>query len=364
MKKIRVGYFTHHWDTGGTAACLERVIEALDLSQFEPFAFYWPQGNNTRLSILRMFLGNRLIPFYRSHEKGPKEGGYAPIDSDFAEVVKRFEIDILHVARSGYYEWPINQRICPIQIETNVFGYRDESGFCDYSLFISNYVNRIHENVEGRCGIEHFSNYNKKGATVYIPISAPTQNKSDLRSELGIPSSAVVCGRIGSPANFHPIALYAFKENQRSRPDIYFIIHSPCEETKKFVFNNQIKNVIFLPQTNDIDKLEHFWNTLDIFCHYRSDGECFSAAIAEAMAHSLPIISHISNIYDAHIETIGNGGVVVYTMGRYAIEMRVYIDSEAYRKHIGQQAFNIFNEKYEQSKVVKNIEGIYKELVK
>ena len=48
--------------------------------------------------------------------------------------------DIIHYARSGYYEWPFTKRLSPIQIETNIFGFKDSTPFLDYSIAISNTI--------------------------------------------------------------------------------------------------------------------------------------------------------------------------------------------------------------------------------
>ena len=75
------------------------------------------------MEILKTKLnGSQLIPFEASTDKLGPDMGYPYRENNFTKIVKSYNFDIIHFARSGYFEWPFNQRICPIQIETNIFG--------------------------------------------------------------------------------------------------------------------------------------------------------------------------------------------------------------------------------------------------
>lgn len=100
--------------------------------------------------------------------------------------------DIIHFARGGYYEWPFIERIATLQIETNIFGFRDSSEYLDISVTICNKVNEIRGT----------SDY-----IIYNPIPLPLESNENLRSELNIPDNYHVFGRIGRKANFDPIAI-------------------------------------------------------------------------------------------------------------------------------------------------------------
>lgn len=342
MTKIPTGYYCHNWDYRGTSSCLERVIQKLS-TRFEPFILYWPKAENTRLGNLAEMVGrDHLIPFERSDKKSDAESGYTPLSNNFYEVAQNLNLDILHVARSGYFEFPFNARHAKLQIETNVFGHKDRSEFCDRSLFISNYVKNLN---------------NMEGEVVYIPIPKPTISTGNLREKFNIPQDAVVLGRLGAPSNFSPIAVNAFKRVLAFYPNTYFLIHSPCGGATSYV--SGVPNVILLEPTNDDEEIEQFWNTVDIFAHYRSDGECFGAAIAEAMIRGKPVVSHYSYVYDAHVGTISNGGTVCDNEEEYFKTLMHWIRNPGVFKYIGSKAKQVAEEKYDQEKVVRNIEEIY-----
>ncbi len=341
--KIRSGYFTHHWDAFGTARAHERIIEAIDKTKFEVFVLYWPGGDNTRLPIIEKYPGVTLVPFDRSLEKTGPEDGYTPVTNNFKKVVSNLRLDLAHVARSGYFEFPLNERIAPLQIESNIFGAQDNSGFLDKSIAICNYIAQIR---------------GKTDAVVYNPIPPPELEGSNLRAELGIPEDAIVCGRIGRAANFHPWALWAFSELVKHIPNLYYIIISPCQETLTYIRDVNIPNVITLPPTLDDAYIHKFHRTLDIFLHARLDGEVCSTSIQAAMYAKIPIVSHISSIYNGQVEIIGNGGYVANSAEEYKNCLYNLIVDKDFRKQIGQNAFEV-SKKYDQKIVVKQLEDLY-----
>lgn len=347
MKRIKVLFVLGEWTYAGTARSHARIIEALDRTRFEPFAMYWDKGQNDILPFLKDSLGDHLIPYRRSQERSGPETGYAPISTDFDEVIDMIHPDIIHHARGGYFEWPLNKRRAQVQVETNVFGSRDASGYCDYSFFISTLTKDL-------CG--------QPGKVTYIPVPAPTITES-YRGSL-VPRDAFVCGRIGRPANFHPIGLDAFRVLSDKDPNAYFIYHSACEEAKNHARVNNIRNVIFLPVTMDEAEIFKFWNTLNVFCHARSDGECFGLAIAEAMAYGIPVLSHRSGVYDSHVETIGGGGVVCLSSGEYAETLSLYHSSVAVRRYVGARGSERARTVFSQATFIEKIQSAYLELLK
>lgn len=347
MNKIKVGFYVHNWDYAGVSQAHLNIIEVIDRTIFEPYAFHWDENEgDNKLSYLRNIIGERnLVPFKRSKEKTGPEQGYTPLWTDFHDKVTDLSIDILHTHRSGYYEWPFNKRIAKLQIENNVFAYKDNSAFLDKSICIS----KTCRDLRGGCDWLMYS-------TVRLP-STPKEN--NLRKELGIPDSALVCGRLGRPGNFSPIAIEAFKKALDIRKDLYYIVVNPCQEVIRAAAG--IKNVIFLPSTLDEVYIERFFNSLDLFLHYRFDGEMFGLAIAQAMMFGVPVISHISGICDAHVETIGDCGYVATNVEEYYAYLRKLILCPEIRIILGEKAKAKAIDQFEQKKLVKMLEGKYLE---
>ena len=297
---IKICFYSHTIDYAGTWRSHEKIFENLDRNLFDPYIMYWDESpNNNRLDIIeKKFGSNVLIPFKRSNSKLDASTGYMPITTNFKYIAIKNNFDIIHFARSGYYEWPFIDRMSKLQIETNIFGSKDNSRFLDKSISIAPIVAKM-----------------RGGTDIIIPnpIPIPKNIKKDfsIRQKFGIKDTDIVLGRVGRADNFTSIALEAFKKLQLNNIiNVHFFILSPCDNTKKYVFDNNLKNVHFFSSTNDDKFIDLFHRNLDIYCHYRSDGEVHSVAISSAMSYELPVISHFAG-YNGQIDNINNCGYIV-----------------------------------------------------
>ena len=319
MNKIKILFYTGGLDYGGTWRSHERLMEGINWMKYDPYIMYWDEcpGDN-RLEIVREKFGqDRLIPFKRSQKKQAASTGYLPEYTNFYDVAIKQKFDIIHYARSGYYEWPFNKRMAPLQIETNIFGGKDESPFLDKSIAICNYI----KNVRG-----------KSDAVIYNPIPLPEKKVYDLRQQLNIPQDSFVFGRIGRADNFHPVGIDTFAKLVKLFPNIYYVIIGACDSAKQRAAN--IPNIRIVEPTNDDNFINAFHHTIDAMLHYRMDGEVHSTAIAQAMVYGIPIISHISCAYNGQIETIGNGGYVAFDEEEYYNAAKQVIIDKNYRERL------------------------------
>ena len=346
MKK-RILFFAHTIDYAGTWRSHERIINSLDENLFEPYVFYWPKADNNRLNVMRNILPEEnIVPYERSDEKTGPESGYRPLQTNFSELAKKYQFDIIHYGRSGYFEWPFNERLAPLQVETNIFGHRDNSDFLDKSITISNHVSGIRRGSD---------------AVIYNPIPDAKFEGTSLREKLEIPEEAIVFGRIGRPANFTPIAIYAYAKLCQKYSNLYFIIIGPCEQIKQAVRANNIPNVILIEPTNNDKLIEQFHRSVDIFLHYRSDGETHGTGIAQAMMYGIPVVSHHSPVYNAQKETVATAGYVVSSAEEYFQSVEKLILNKELRNELSQKARKTALERYEQEKVVHKIQEKYLE---
>jgi glycosyltransferase involved in cell wall biosynthesis len=337
---IKIAFYSHEIDFAGTWRSHERIIEELqNYDDFKTYVLYSPDVNNNRLDICRKILNKtEFIPFNRSKEKtGPNEG-WIPIETNFSEVCSKLDLDILHFARSGYFEWPLNDRNAKLQIETNIFGYDDYTPYLDKSIAIGNTIQNI----------------KKKKSDIVIPNPIPSaSNKydtlSDMREEFGFLKDDIILGRIGRAANFNPIALSGFSIAKSKFSNLKYLIVSPCSDTINFVNYNNIKDVFYIDPTNDDDVIERFHKTIDIFAHYRLDGEIHSTAIAQAMIYGIPVISHYAGL-NGQVETIGTGGFCVSNSDEYADAIIKLIDTDE-RFKIGDLGKIFTKDRSEQKKI-------------
>lgn len=139
-----------------------------------------------------------------------------------------------------------------------------------------------------------------KGSVYYVPGVGIDYKKlrqvkyiPKFRKELGIPEDAFVIISVGELNNNknHIVILEALK--QLKSESIYYLVCGKGENEfkyKKYVIENNIKNVNFMGYRNDIPDLYKISNLL-IFPSYR---EGLPVSVMEAMAVGIPIIS--SNI--------------------------------------------------------------------
>lgn len=347
MKKIKILFYSHTIDYAGTWRSHERILLNLDKNIFDVYVFFNPNKDNNRLSYLKTKLNeNKIIPFYASVEKNGGDLGYSYKENNFVEVCNKYNFDIIHFARGGWYEWPFTQRICPIQIETNIFGSRDNSDYLDCSVAICDVISKV------RGGSDY---------TVYNPIPLPYDDKNNLLKEFKIPKEYFVFGRIGRPDNFDPISLDVLYKFKQTRNDFVYIVIGACNSFKNKVNEMGLNDVcIILNTTNDDYFIHKFYNSLDLFLHYRSDGECHSTAISQSMIYGVPVLSHEAGL-NGQIETIGNGGFVAKNTEQYLYYLNMITNKVDVYDMIAKNA-KIISKNYELESVVKKWESIYKKL--
>jgi glycosyltransferase involved in cell wall biosynthesis len=347
MKKIKILFYSHTIDYGGTWRSHERILLNLNPDLFDVYVCYNPNQDNNRLDYLKTKLKDyQIIPFKASTDKLGPNIGYPYRETNFTEIVKSYNFDIIHFARSGYFEWPFNQRICPIQIETNIFGGRDFSEFLDCSVTISNKVTEI------RGSSDHM---------IYNPIPLPLDSKDNLKLKYKIPEDYIVFGRAGRKDNFHPIALNSLKKIKDIGYKFIYIILGACSQTINLINSLGLNNdCIIIEPTNDDELIHKFHNTIDMFLHYRSDGETFGTAIAQSMIYGKPIVSHFAG-YNAQNEIIQDGGFVCNNENEYVESILKLCNDKKLYEIVSHNAKNRALD-FEEKKITLEWETLYQKL--
>ncbi len=344
MKKIKILFYSHTIDFAGTWRSHERILLNLDKNIFDPYVFFNPNKDNNRLQFIIDNLGeNKVIPFHASIEKLGPELGYPYKESNFIDLARSMNFDIIHFARSGYYEWPFIERISPIQIETNIFGGRDTSPNLDYSVAICNRISQIRGDSDD---------------IIYNPIPLPLENFENLKQELNIPENYFVFGRIGRKAHFYPISYLVLRKIKDLGFKFKYIVVGACENALNAIkYFGLEDDCIIVETTNDDFFIHKFYNTIDIFLHYRSDGECHSTAISQSLIYGKPVISHFAG-YNGQAETIDKGGRVCHNEQEYLSFLLELLKNQNFYQQISEFAKKRGLD-FEQSKIVKEWEKIY-----
>jgi hypothetical protein len=203
-------------------------------------------------------------------------------------VIHDEKIDLLITSSSGHSQYPFNTiKNIPI-ILINIFGSPSLQRNIIATVFISKTIQDYSEQYTGKRKTNTWAHLAVTGKDV-----DRTEVKKKTRERHGIPDSAFVFGRIGrkSDAIFDPIGIESFKQIVKKYPDAHYLIMSPPPILEKMVEEEQIPNVRFMRDTEDI---WDFYYSLDALAHFRKDGETFGLNIAEAMYAYNPIISHVS----------------------------------------------------------------------
>jgi glycosyltransferase involved in cell wall biosynthesis len=346
MKKIKILFYSHAIDFRGTWRAHEKILLNLNKEIFDIYVFYNPRQDNNRLEYLRTQLpSEKIIEFETSPHKTCAEKGWTWEQTNFSEIAKSYNFDIIHVARSGYFEWPFTERLSPIQIETNIFGQRDYSGYLDYSVTISDTV------TQARGGSDKM---------IYNPVQSKINDNSNLFDEYNIPKNIPVFGRINNDSDFFPIAFDALYEFKKMGNDFRYIIIAPCQDAK-----NKIKELdlteqcILIEPTNDDFLIHRFYNTIDIFLHYRSNGETFGVAIAHSMMYGKPVISHTGGA-GAQFEIIGDSGYVCHNTEEYLSRiLELTKNKEKYQELSKKSSIRALD--FDEKKIAKEWEDFYLE---
>jgi hypothetical protein len=128
------------------------------------------------------------------------------------------------------------------------------------------------------------------------------KTEGNFRKQLGIPVDAIVLGRYGGFNEFNiPFVHKVISETK----NVYFLFAN----TKNFNENN--KNIIYLPKIIDPQRKSLFINTCDAMIHARSEGETFGLSIAEFSTFNKPIITCKSYKDNQHLEILGEK-VIIY----------------------------------------------------
>jgi glycosyltransferase involved in cell wall biosynthesis len=211
-------------------------------------------------------------------------------------IIHDKKIDLIITSSSGHSQYPFNtiQEI-PI-IVINIFGSPSVQKNIVATVFISKTILDYSETYTGK----RISN---SWAHLAVTPSLKNQNETrkNVREKLHIPEKDFIFGRIGRKSDdiFDPIGILSFKEVVKEFPNSHYLIMSPPPKLEKIVIEEKIPNVHYFSDKEDI---WDFYYSLDALAHFRLDGESFGLNIAEAMYAGNPIISHISHIWNAHLE--------------------------------------------------------------
>lgn len=276
------------------------------------------------------------------------------IETDFFEHFNSTEHDVVFTWRSGRTEFPFMYINVPI-VEWNVFGMVDRSDNLIKSLAISPLVRDLYLKNGGD---------QAKSDVMYVPVDHPSCS-DNLREALGIRKDVTICGMHQRPEDgiFSSISLDAVAAvAKKTGIDLHFLMLGGSKKYQEHAGRIGLKNFRQLDYTPSADGVSRFLNTLNIYTHSRADGETLGRVLQEAMIHRLPVISHKAQ-WNAHVETIGTGGVVADTFQEYVDTLSKWVMDSSIARQIGERGYEIAVKRYTWSQTVYRFEQMLENIL-
>lgn len=298
-KKSVLIYHISGMSYGGTEKNLQIVANGL-VSEYDVYYMYSDfNAENNRLQF--MHPGVKLIRFTYTSKDDKYPYYVHNMNPHIKNVIDEKHIDMIIVSDVGQTNYPIiNILDIPILMINNFGGPTTQKNIV--------HINYVSETVR-----KHAQLYTGK-LMRYSVLNTPTtdvvakKDTTDLRKKLGISEDAFVIGRIGRNSDniFDPIGINAYKRIVDKYPDLHFIIVSPPPKLEKIILEEKIPRVHIIQPTNNEKEIWAFHYALDTLAHFRYDGETLGLNIAESMMVGNPIITHVSHVWNAHLDYLKN----------------------------------------------------------
>ena len=204
-----------------------------------------------------------------------------------------------------------------------------------------------------------------KEKSVVIPLLREEiiKNEEDFKKELGIENKFIFGFHQRNDKNiFSQVPLKAFKRIENR--DNFFLLLGGSSLYSEYAKKIKLKNFIRLESSSEVDVINKFLNTLDVFTHGRKHGETFGLVLTEAMLYGLPLISHRADS-NAQEEVIGDAGRVFSKFNTYSYSremLKLQLSTNYYKKK-SQKSYSRYNNFYNEYSVLEQYSNLINECV-
>lgn len=364
MPRIRLAIIKYGGlSAGGTEKFLQTIAANLDQRDFDVTYFYCdsspyigsefshPDTDPVREEYLRR-AGVKLVKF-NVQAKNILDKFHSWEGTDFWEKFTEQDFDLIQTGRAGHPEYPFHL-IKSIPIIDSIH----------LNAGVDNQKNIAKVMLLGEWSLREWIK-NGGDARRAVVISHPIEPATSLKSDQSLLSKEVIVFGFHQRVSddiFSDIPLKAFAGLPKEK--VCFRIMGGSELYRKQANQLGLSNVQFIDFSSNQSEIERFLNGLDVYAHGRKDGEINSTAIAEALRHGKPIISHRSKVNNGHVECIGKAGKVVDSVREYMQEMKRYVESPEILPDCAMTSLEQFKNRYELSEQIKKISRIYKQVHK
>lgn len=272
MKKT-IAFHSNQMSIRGTEVALyDYAVQNEDLLGNNSFILYDSVNPNNQAAAIDKFGKRFELIGYQCRE-------------DIDEILVRNGADLLYAIKAGRRDGLLSN-VVPTMVHA-VFPTSLTQLHGASFAFISDWLSRNCSNGKVPC----------------VPHIVDLPNvQMDLRSDLGIPSSALVLGCHGGEYSFDvPDAKTAVQQLLAEDPSIYFLfLNIEC-----FVKHSR---AIFLAGSSDLHYKTRYINTCDAMLHARMLGESFGLACGEFSIRNKPVITFALSEHTHHHDVLGKRG--------------------------------------------------------
>lgn len=275
------------------------------------------------------------------------------VDTDFWSIFDEDNYDIILSARAGHLEYPFYRMKTPEVSLITLAGMAERNENTKKYIHISEFQKKKWIDAGGDPS---------KAEVVWLFTEHKATKGDNLKETLGLEGKTVIgLHQRAENTIFSPIPLLAYSRVRRN--DTVFLLKGGGDLYKKQANDLGLNDVVFLPHSADENELNLFLRTLDVYAHGRADGETYGQCIAEAMSYGVPVVSHTA-ASNGHIETVGDGGIVVNSIDEYIEVLKNFLENPSMRKTIGSKAKLRFDNHLSIDNNMKRIRTIIEEVYK
>jgi glycosyltransferase involved in cell wall biosynthesis len=374
---IKVIFHLNQLGYGGTEKAILTFINTLDRKLFEPSLFF-----NTSVTTFEQKKLHLLKNFSKKYERKYNEKyihGFARKRefeeavsgrlflgwglSDFAKCCSSVGPAIMHFNRGlpmDFYTENIDKLPSGIKIiDHNIFAIKPSARYLksvDHMFFVSQWCLDKSSWVDPN-----------KSSFIYNPVADTSKAlvDCDIRQGLHIPTDSIILGRLSRPnLDDGEFIIQVLLRIFAKFPQVHFVCIGASNAFIERSRELRLGNVHCLLPTTDESRINQFLRGLDIFLHYRREGETFGLNIAEAMSRGIPIVSHKSEVDNAQVELITKdrrSGIVCDTLSldAYVAAVEKLIMDSSLRLELGRNARQTAEKHFCAGELTRTLESVY-----
>ncbi len=374
---IKVIFHLNQLGYGGTEKAVLTFIKMLDKRLFEPSLFFNTSVNtleHKKLQLLkncskkyeRKYNEKYVYGFARKREFEEAVSGRLFLGwglSDFAKCCSSIGPAIIHFNRGlpmDFYTENIDKLPSGIKIiDHNIFATKPSASYLkalDHMFFVSQWcLNK-----------SSWADPNKS-SFIYNPVADTSRalGDCDIRQELHIPTDSIILGRLSRPnLDDGEFIIEVLLRIFAKFPRVHFVCVGASKAFTVKAHKLGLAKVHCLLPTTDEARIDQFLQALDIFLHYRREGETFGLNIAEAMSRGIPIVSHKSEVDNAQVELITQdrrSGIVCdkLSVDAYVAALEKLITDSSLRLQLGQNARQTAEKHFCAGELTRTLESVY-----